>query len=136
MVHGIQQFQKKHHDKFTVELGVSVGSYMVGYIPKTSYNQNAANYNSGYFWYSSSSSLYGTGNKLSFNVMGGAAQGTKIGAVFNRKKGIITFFKDGANVGDAFNSIDKKLKLFPCVDCCSSGSQFKFIKGKYGKIKK
>jgi hypothetical protein len=77
---------KKTHDKFTVELGTGVGSYMVGMIPKSSYNQNAANYNSGYFWYSSSSSLYGQGTKLSFSVYGGSTAGMKIGASFNRKK--------------------------------------------------
>jgi hypothetical protein len=78
-------------------------------IPKTSYNQNSSNYNNGYFWYSSSSSLYGQGTKLSFSVFGGSTNGMKIGALFNRKKGIITFFKDNANVGDAFQLSDKKV---------------------------
>jgi len=49
---------------------------------------------------------------------------------------IITFFKDNTNVGDAFQLSDKKIKLFACIDCCSSGSQFKFIKGKYPNKKK
>jgi len=126
---------KKPTDKFTIELGSGVGSHMIGFIAKNAYQINGqSNYNNGYFWYTSSSSLYGIGNKLSFGVSGGSSQGMKFGCVFNRKKkGMVTFFKDNAFAGDAFSNIDKKAKLFPCVDCCTVGSQFKFIKGKFPK---
>jgi len=76
----------KPHDKFTVELMSNAGSYMVGFISKASYNQSASNYNTGHYWYCSSTGLYGTGERLSFSAGAGSNQGTKIGCSFNRKK--------------------------------------------------
>jgi len=76
---------KKVTNKFTVELGPSVGSYMIGFIKKEIYNQNGSNYSSGHYWYCSSSGLYGP-NQLSFSYSGGCSQGTKIGVVFDPKK--------------------------------------------------
>jgi hypothetical protein len=123
---------KKPTTKFTVELGTGVGSYMVGFIKKQTYNQNSSNYSNGHFWYGSSSGLYGP-NQLSFSLSAGCSQGTKIGAVFIPKKGIVQFYQDGVYKGDAFKNEEKKLKLHAAIDCCSSGSNFKFIKGKYKK---
>jgi len=124
---------KKPADKFSVELGTGVGSYMIGFITKQSYNQNAANYNTGHYWYCSSSGLYGQGTRLSFSAGAGCTAVTKIGVVFDRKKMIVSYIKDGNKVGDAWQLSDKKIKLMPVIDCCTSGSQFKFIKGKYPK---
>jgi len=124
---------KKPHDKFTVELGTGVGSYMIGFIAKSSYNQNAANYTTGQYWYCSSSGLYGQGTRLTFSAGAGCTAGTKIGCIFFRKKMIISYIKDGSKVDDAWQLSDKKIKLHAAIDCCSSGSQFKFIKGKYPK---
>jgi len=124
---------KKPHDKFTVELGTGIGSYMIGFIVKSSFNQNAANYNTGQYWYCSSSGLYGQGTRLSFSAGAGCTAGTKIGCIFFRKKMVISYIKDGNKVGDAWQLSDKKIKLMPVIDCCTSGSQFKFIKGKYPK---
>jgi len=74
---------KKPCEKFTVELGTGCGSHMIGFIAKASFQQNnTCNYNNGYFWYSSSSSLYGIGNKLSFSVNGGSSSGMKIWKCF------------------------------------------------------
>jgi len=123
----------KSIDKFTIELGSGVGSYMVGFILKSSYNQNAANYNTGHYWYASSSGLYGQGNRITFNASGGCNSGTKIGCIFNRKKLVITYCKEGSSVGDGWQLNDKKAKFFAVVDSCTNGSQFKFIKGKYPK---
>jgi len=100
---------KKPCDKFTVELGTGVGSYMIGFITKSSYNQNASNYNTGHYWYCSSSGLYGQGTRLSFSAGAGCTAGTKIGCVFNRKKLIISYVKDGSKMGDAWQLSDKKL---------------------------
>jgi len=50
-----------------------------------------------------------------------------------KKKSLISFWKDNAKAGDAYNNVDKKLKLFACVDVCTANSNFKFIKGKYPK---
>jgi len=52
-----------------------------------------------------------------------------------KKKSLISFWKDNAKAGDAYNNVDKKLKLFACVDVCTANSNFKFIKGKYPKNK-
>jgi len=126
---------KKPCDKFTVELGTGVGSHMIGFIAKGSFQQNnTCNYNNGYFWYTSSSSLYGIGNKLSFSVYGGATSGMKFGNIFDKKKkGIVSFLLNEKRVGDAFSGIDKKAKLFACIDSCTNGANFKFIKAKYPK---
>jgi len=99
---------KKPTDKFTVELGTGVGSYMIGFINKVSYNQNASNYNTGHYWYCSSSGLYGQGTRLSFSAGAGCNAGTKIGCVFDRKKTIVSYLKDGSKIGDAWQLSDKK----------------------------
>jgi len=127
---------KKPCDKFTVELGTGCGSHMTGFITKDKYNKDStSNYNNGYYWYTNSNSLYGVGNKLSWGIQGGSSAGMKFGVVFDRKKGIISFYKDNSKVGDAFNNVDKKFKLFGSVDVCTANSNFKFIKGKYPKNK-
>jgi len=77
---------KKPTDKFTVECITNVGSYMVGFINKIQYNQSQSNYNTGHYWYCSSTGLYGQGNRLSFSAGAGSNQGTKIGCLFDRKK--------------------------------------------------
>jgi len=125
---------KKPTDKFTVELGTGCGSHMMGFIEKSRFQQNSTcNYNNGYFWYTNSSSLYGIGNKMSWGIQGGSSSGMKFGAVFDRKKGMITFFKDLKKAGDSHNGVDKKIKFFATIDSCTSGAQYKFIKGKYPK---
>jgi len=106
---------------------------MVGFISKSSYNQSASNYNTGHYWYCSSSGLYGQGERLSFSASAGSNQGTKIGCLFIRKKMIISYYKDGTKTGDAWKLTDKKIKLMPVIDCCSNAASFKFIKGKYPK---
>jgi len=35
--------------------------------------------------------------------------------------------------GIGWTGLDKKMKLFPVLDSCSSGVKFKIIKGKYPK---
>jgi len=99
---------KKPTDKFTVELMTNAGSYMVGFINKISYNQNAANYSTGHYWYCNSGGLYGQGQMLTFNSNAGSNQGTKIGCLFMRKKLIISYYKDGKKIGDAWKLTDKK----------------------------
>jgi len=124
---------KKPADKYTVECITNVGSYMVGFINKTQYNQSQSNYNTGHYWYCSSTGLYGQGERLTFSAGAGSNQGTKIGCLFDRKKLIISYYKDNAKIGDAWKLTDKKIKLMPVIDCCSANASFKFIKGKYPK---
>jgi len=127
---------KKPTTKFTVELGTGCGSHMMGLIEKSKFQQNnTCNYNNGFFWYTNSNSLYGIGNKMTWGIQGGSTQGMKFGCVHDKKKSLISFWKDNAKAGDAYNNVDKKLKLFACVDVCTANSNFKFIKGKYPKNK-
>jgi len=79
---------KKHCIKFTIELGASCSSLMLGFIPKAKFNQSGSNYNNGHCWYATSSGLYGN-NKINNNSSfqgAGNSQGTKLGAAFDKKK--------------------------------------------------
>jgi len=128
---------KKVADKFAVEFGNNCSPVMVGYISKDKYNQNAANYNSGFCYYVSSNYLYGS-NMISGSSYSGASynSGSVLGVEFFRKKGIIGYYSNGSYIKDAFNNIDKKAKLFPLFELCGSGCTFKFVKPKFKKIKK
>jgi len=125
---------KKPNDKYTIELCSYVTYYMVGFIEDNKYNQSSLSYNNGYCWYANTNTLYGLSTgKQSWSVNGSTSQGTKIGCVWNKKKGTITFYKDNSKAGDGWTGLDKKMKLFPVLDSCSSGVKFKFVKGKYPK---
>jgi len=78
---------KKVADKFAVEFGNNCSPVMVGYISKDKYNQNAANYNSGFCYYVSSNYLYGS-NMISGSSYSGASynSGSVLGVEFFRKK--------------------------------------------------
>jgi len=127
---------KKPATKFTMEIGANCSSLMIGFVNKTSWNQNSSNYNNGHCWYATSSGLYGN-NKVNGNSSfqsGGNSQGTKFGAVFDKKKKTISFYKNGVLLTPiAFDKLDSKAKLMPIIDCCTSGATFKFVKGKYKK---
>jgi len=110
---------------------------MYGLCLLTKYNGNSYNYNSGHSWYCSSSGLYGSNffNNSSSFPSGGSTQGTKFGLIYDPKKGLIHFFKNGDFIQTGFQDL-KKLKLYPIIDASNSGSTFRFIKPKLKKIKK
>jgi len=78
---------KKPQDKFAVQFGNGCNPVMVGFISKDRYNQNSANYNSGYCYYVSSSHLYGS-NMVSGSSYSGCQcnAGQIVGVEFFRKK--------------------------------------------------
>jgi hypothetical protein len=103
-------------NKWATKLGQNCGYLMVGMAPKT-INKDTSNYSSnGYYLYTSTGGMYGTGGlsnksftQSDYNV------GTVYGFVYDKKKGTLTIYKNGQKLGVAVDNI-KKLELYPAFD--------------------
>lgn len=107
---------------------------MYGFCPDNKYTQSSSNYSNGHTWYVNSSCLYGSNfyNGSSSFPQGETTSGTIYGAVYNKKKGEIYFYKNSKFIQIGFVNL-KNLKMFPIIDSYDSNATFQFSKGKYKK---
>jgi len=96
---------------------------------------NGNNYsNCGFYIYLPSSHKYSQkGDSHTVYSNGSIAQGTVYSIKFDKKKGEITYFLNGATMGLAYSGLDKKLDLYPAFDFCTSGGEVELVKPKFKK---
>jgi len=106
---------------------------MMGFSPKD-INKSSSNYTTkGYYFYLNGGTLYSQkGDSCRSFYSNSSSNNDVYGAVYDKKKGTITFYKSGASIGVAFTDL-KKLDLYPAFDFYDFGSTAELIKGKYKK---
>jgi hypothetical protein len=120
-------------NKWATKLGANCGYLMVGMAPKT-IQKDTSNYSSnGYYLYTSTGGMYGTGglSNKSF-TSSDYNQGTVYGFVYDKKKGTLTIYKNGTKLGVAVDNI-KKLELYPAFDFYYQNATAELVKAKFSK---
>jgi hypothetical protein len=112
--------------KFFLTIKVGFGDKII--------NKTSSNYTShGYFFYLNGGTLYSkSGDSSKSYVSNSSNNGDIYGAVFDKKKGEIKFYKGGKSLGVAYQNL-KKLDLYPVLDFYNTGSSVQVVTGKYKK---
>jgi len=123
----------KKYSKYAIKNITNCNAMMVGFAPKTA-KLTGNNYtNCGYYFYPYNGTKYSQlGSGVSF-VSGCYNQNNNIISLkYDKKKGDITVYVSGKNLGVAYTGL-KKLELFPCIDFCTANSQIQVVKFKAKK---
>jgi hypothetical protein len=133
-------FLLKPRDVYSFKVISSQSGYiMFGYSPKENFNFNDSVHNSvGFYFYMCNGYQYSQNNGCTRSTISNYQHGYSSGIVysikFDKKKRIISFYKDKVCLGNYYENIDKKLKLYPAVSFNNNGDAIELIKNP--KLKK